>query len=315
MKITEILKIIKGVFLSFVFIFIFGFFIYGAEFFLSLGDQNKNIFLGAVSGMSFNENVNNNPVLPEVQQEKQIEELNVNAESAISVESNLLEEDKTLFEKNSEAILPIASLTKLMTAVISLDNYDLLQKITISEKADTQAPLITDVKKGDVFSTTDLLYITLVESSNKSAYALAEQMGVEKFVALMNQRASQLGMKNTFYADPTGLSAENVSTATDLVKLIKYIVKNYPEISQISRTKEYEVPNFGKITNTNQLLGEMPQIVCGKTGFTTVAKGCLILVTNSQNSSNLIINVILGSDDRFLEMKKMVDWSNATCNQ
>ena len=83
------------------------------------------------------------------------------------------------------------------------------------------------------------LDIMLIESSNKSAYALSETMGEQAFVDLMNQKAKDIGLENTFFADPTGLSDENISTANDLAKFAEYILKNYPKIVEISGTKEF----------------------------------------------------------------------------
>ncbi len=296
--------IIKGIFLSFIFILFFGFFISGLRVF----------FIGSISEGASNNSISDSQNILLPQEDLENLESEINAESAIVLESDLSgpegHTDKIIFEKNSELKLPIASLTKLMTAVISLNNYDLLKKITISKEADLQQAMKTDLKLGDVFSTADLLYIMLIESSNKAAYALSEQVGEKEFVALMNQRAKELGLKNTFYADPTGLSSENVSTAEDLTGLAKYILKNYPEIAQISRTKEYDVPNFGKIINTNQLLGEIPEIIGGKTGFTTDAKGCLLLVVYNPKGDDYLIYIILGADDRFSEMKKLINLTN-----
>jgi serine-type D-Ala-D-Ala carboxypeptidase (penicillin-binding protein 5/6) len=233
--------------------------------------------------------------------------LNINSSAAISVESNLVAAGKIIFQKNSDLKLPIASLTKLMTAVVALDNYDLSKKITVSKEADLQAPMKLDVKFGDTMSGENFLEIMLIESSNKSAYALSEVMGEPEFVTLMNKKAQDLGLENTFFTDPTGLSTEDVSTAEDLAKLAEYILKNYPKIAEISKKTSLFIPGFGVVENSDQLLGEVPEAVCSKTGFTTQAKGCLLLVVDNQKNNDYIINVILGATDRFLEMKKLID--------
>jgi len=237
----------------------------------------------------------------------------INAKSAISIESNLQDINKIIFEKDRNIQLPIASLTKLMTAVVVLDNYNLSAILRVDEIADSQDPLKQDVKLGDAMTVENFLDIMLVGSSNKSAYTLSELAGEQNFVALMNQKAKDLGMQNTFFADPTGLSAEDVSTASDLTKLADYVLKNYPKISNISKLKEIYVPGFGNVENTDQLLGEIPDIICSKTGFTAEAKGCLLLVVNNPSNNDYLIGVILGADDRFSEMKKLIDYSNATC--
>ena len=298
--------------MSFIFLLVFVYLISGVQWIFEnfAQGQNKEAFLGSVSG-AVQDIVPENSVQPAVKPE-------ISAESAISVESNLSDADKILFEKASDTKLPIASLTKLMTAVIVLDNYNLSDNITVDEIADSQDSMKQDVKSGDTMPAENFLEIMLVESSNKSAYALSEgpgsTPGEEAFVGLMNQKAKEIGLENTFFADPTGLSPQNVSTADDLVKLAEYILKNYPRIADISRVKEFYVPGFGEVSNTDQLLGEIPEIVCSKTGFTTQAKGCLLLVMNNPKDNGYLINVILGADDRFSEMKQLIDWQNAFCN-
>ena len=149
-------------------------------------------FVSSISEGASNNNISDSQNIQLPQEDLQGSESEINAESAIVLESNLSGGEKIIFEKNRELKLPIASLTKLMTAVISSDNYDLLQKITVSKEADLQQAMKTDLKLGDTFSTIDLLYIMLIESSNKAAYALSEQIGKKEFVALMNQRAMQI---------------------------------------------------------------------------------------------------------------------------
>ncbi|MCX6719566.1 MAG: serine hydrolase [Candidatus Staskawiczbacteria bacterium] len=293
---TNRLKFIKGFFLSFVFLLIFVYAVIDLQSFL-LGSISKPI--------KFVEKAPENVVVKEPE---------INAGSALSVESNLSESNKILLSKDAEKSLPIASLTKLMTAIIVLDNYKLSSTATVDETADSQAPMKQDVKLGDTLTVEGFLQIMLVKSSNKSAYTLSQIMGKEAFVGLMNKKAKDIGLKNAFFVDPMGISSKNVSTASDLAKLAEYILKEYPKISDISRVKELEVPGFGKIENTDQLLGEVPEVVCSKTGFTTEAKGCLLLVINKPDNDGFLINVILGADDRFVEMKKLISWSNFICN-
>jgi D-alanyl-D-alanine carboxypeptidase (penicillin-binding protein 5/6) len=304
-----------GFMLSFVFLLFFVYMVSGAQwiFTSSLQDLDGEKILGSltdsiqnVSALDYNSNSSddffNMPA-----------HLDINSESAVSVEGGFSGSSKTIFTKNGDLKLPIASLTKLMTAVIVLDNYNMSTVVSIGEQADMQDSMKQDVKLGDMFSVEDLLKIMLIESSNKSAYALSMLKGEEKFVDLMNQKTRDLGLENTFFTDPTGLSSQNVSTANDLAKLATHIVENYPKIADISREEKINVPNFGEVVNSNQLLGEIPEIICSKTGFTTAAKGCLLVVINSPNNNGYLINVILGADDRFSEMKKLINWSSATC--
>ena len=144
-------------------------------------------------------------------------------------------------------------------------------------------------------------------------------MTEEKFVGLMNLTAQKLNLKDTFFVNPSGLDPEentlktkiNYSTASDLAKLTKELLKN-PLIWEILSTKRYSF--FGpELLNTNELLGEIPEIVGGKTGYTDMARGCMVLVTIAPKDTGFLVNVILGTDGqngRFGEMKKLVNWLN-----
>jgi len=301
-------RAIFGPLLSVVFLMLFVYAIYGVQ-------QVFNNFPSSAVSASFLNGAEN--AVPQNATENSVKPIvvapEINAKSAISVESNLDNANNIIFDKDSNVQLPIASLTKLMTAVIVLDNYKLSDAVTIDKVADSQDAEKQDVKFGDKMPVENFLYIMLVGSSNKSAYALSELMGEPKFVGLMNQKAKDLGLQNTFFADPTGLSPENVSTAGDLAKLAEYILKNYPLIADISKVKEFDIPGFGIFKNTDELLSELPDAICSKTGFTNAVNGCLLLAINNPKNNDYLINIILGADDRFAEMRKLIDWSSATC--
>ncbi len=259
----------------------------------------------------------------------QIEEIKIEAKSAISVLLDNEGREKILFQKNSNRILPIASLTKLMTANIVLENYDLFQEIQISAKAAAQEGESRKLKAGRIFPVKHLLYPLLIESSNGAAFSLAndyKEMKEEKFVELMNLKAKNLGHENTRFLNSTGLDPEepngpiNFSTAEDLVKLTKYLLEK-PLIWEILSTRKYNFYGL-ELTNTNKLLEEISHIIGGKTGYTEKSRGCIILVLKApppkqnkfgseQENQNFLINIILGSEDRFEEMKKLVNWINS----
>lgn len=312
----NIRRAIGGFLLSFIFLSFFTYIIAGVRLVLDNSLQNINSadLLDSVPAPA-----------PVVEKDNKVDSIKpeINAESAISIESNIQQlresSNKIIFEKDSNSPRPIASLTKLMTAVIVLDNpegnYNLSDTVVVDSVADSQDAMKQDVKLGDVMTVESFLEIMLVESSNKSAYTLSELVGEKKFVGLMNQKAKDIGLQNTFFVDPTGLSSQDVSTASDLAKLAEYILKNknYSKIAEISGEKEIYVPGFGSVVNTDQLLGEIPDIVCSKTGFTTAAKGCLLLVMENQKNNDYLINVILGADDRFFEMRKLINYSSEIC--
>lgn len=213
---------------------------------------------------------------------KNYDNLEIGARSAISVFIDGKEKERILFEKNTDEKLPIASLTKLMTAYIALKNYNYSEGMK------------------------NTLYLTLIESNNEAALNLARAMGEKTFVDLMNLEAQSLGMENTYFINPTGLDDKdsfNYSTVQDLVKFAKYLTEKKDLIWEIST-----VPEFENAVNTNKLLGEISGIVGGKTGGTAKSGDCLLLVVQAPKNKGYLINVILNSEDRFEEMKKLTDW-------
>jgi len=249
-------------------------------------------------------------------------ELEIN--SGLSVKINKWGRRKTFFRENSDEVLPGASLSKLMTAVIVLEdqNYDLENtRIAISEKAASQedVPSYGNLKAGENFNVNGLLELMLIYSSNDAAWALSELIGTENFVAKMNQKAIGLGLESTHFINPTGLDLENsdcslenlncfnYSTAEDLVELTQFIMENHPLIFEISlREGPYLAQNGISIFSE---LGSFT-LLGGKTGFTEAAGGCIILILGDEKE-NAFINVILGAQSpkaRIEEMQKLIHW-------
>lgn len=255
-----------------------------------------------------------------------IADLYLDSTNFLSVFINL-DEDKeiVLAQKKSSEVIPIASLSKLMMAVVALENYSLDDLVVVSSSAIAASGTMGGLKANEIITVNDLLYVTLIESSNDGAEALAEKMGRTEFVYKMNKKAAELGMKNTRFYNPTGLdvftdSSEkelletNISTPEDLEKLVAYILKNYPLIPQIlSLSKKRIVSNNGvvhNLENTNILLEENSGYLWGKTGYTKEANGCIILILKNYSTVNsgYIINVITGANDRFKEARKLEEW-------
>jgi len=228
--------------------------------------------------------------------------------------------EKILLEKNIDTKLPIASITKLMTANVVLKYYNLDKEITVSKEAVLQEENFGKLQTGKVFTVKYLLYPLLMESSNDAAFALADDyngMTENKFIALMNLEADNLGMKNTSFVNVSGLDPEdnepkskiNISTAKDMSLLIKELLKE-SLIWEILSTEEFA--EYGPIlNNTNKLLGNLQGVIGGKTGYTEEAKECMVLVTKSPKNRGTLINIIIGSDDRFGEMEKLVNWAKS----
>lgn len=249
----------------------------------------------------------------------EIKSLEIEATAGMVVEIDRLGREKVLFKKNEKKPLPIASITKLMTALVVLDNYDLSYTFPISENAVLQEGKQGQLQVNEIISVKDLLYIMLIESSNDAAYALSEVLGVNSFVDLMNLKAKVLNLNNTHFVNPTGLdplnseTPINYSTAEDLVKLTHFLLKKHSSIFQILNLKQFHLyrPNgtyHHLLLNTNELLGEYPEIVGGKTGQTKRAKGTLVLVSKSPRKTGYLIYVILGAKDRFAEARKLINW-------
>jgi len=255
---------------------------------------------------------------------ERFKEIDINARAAISVKIDKNNNEIILFEKNSQEILPIASLTKLMTALVVFgldETYNLFDLITITKQSVEQegSSKYKDLKIGERLSVQNLLYIMLLESSNDAAFALTIPIGEDGFVELMNLYAKKIGLNNTFFINPTGLDPDdpkepkNYSTARDLSRLAGYILRKYPRIFEFTNNQNRKIINEdGSIRhiileNTNELLAEIPEIIGGKTGWTPEAGGCLLIVLKDSDSSDYYINVILGSNDRFTEMLKIIN--------
>lgn len=254
-----------------------------------------------------------NPILP--LRRWDIPNIEIQAFSALILD---IESEKILYQKNIEEKIPIASLTKLMTALIILETTDLDKIVTVSKKAVETYGKMGKLRVGEKISVKNLLYALLIESSNDAAVSLAENYGnefsqndrLDEFVDLMNKKALELGLKNTHFVDPSGLNPDNISTAWDLSQLTKFIL-NKPliwEILQIPAIDVYSADGLYNhhLVNSNKLLGHLSGVVGGKTGYTEEAKECMILVIKEKDSN--IIFVLLKSPDRFKEMKELVNW-------
>jgi D-alanyl-D-alanine carboxypeptidase (penicillin-binding protein 5/6) len=252
------------------------------------------------------------------------EGLEIKTGAALSVEITKEGQQRFLFNKNSTETRPIASLTKLMTALLALENYDLEKKTTISPSAAMIEGGMDYFKIGEGFYIRDLFYPLLMESSNEAAQALAEIMGEKEFVSLMNSRAKELGLENTYFLNPTGLDPEwlsvwpNYSTAREIAILSSFLLKE-PFIWEILRTEKFELYTaegllHHRIENNNELLRLSDEIewksriLGGKTGWTPRAGECLALVLEQAGEESVIINVVLNAQDRFEAMKNLVDW-------
>ncbi len=241
------------------------------------------------------------------------------AKSYLSVLVDQEGKSQVLFEKQPSLKLPIASVVKLLSAVVAKEFYADAEKIKISSKAVSQLETTGNLRTGEWLSKDELLKIMLIESSNDAAFALSELTGGSGFVGLMNLKAEEIGMKSSIFFNPTGLDPEdtnsplneiNLSTADDLALLLKNILQNHFDILRITSNQELnlylENGSFHHtLQSTNELLATTPYIIGGKTGLTERALGCLVLVLKTNNPNEYIINVLLGSPNRFSEMEML----------
>jgi D-alanyl-D-alanine carboxypeptidase len=207
--------------------------------------------------------------------------------------------DTVLLEKNSEKLYPIASITKLMTSVIALENIDKKQRITLTTEALRplgQSPVLF---LGLNTTAENLIKANLIQSSNDASEALAIHLGKENFLGLMNQKAKEIGMKRTFFHDAHGLNPRNQSTAQDLAKLLEYIHRKHPEILSITRDNDFWMPDSSgnplKFQNVNNFY-YIPSFIGGKTGYLPEAKQTIASVFNVNGKPTFI--VVLYSNNR-----------------
>jgi len=171
-----------------------------------------------------------------------------------------------------------------------------------------------ELKLGETFSVRNLLYLTLIESSNRAAFALTEKMGIDKFITLMNFKADRLSLENTHFEDSTGLSYQSYSNVKDILQLTNYLYNNYPLFSEIISIKEKALYSedgtlHHKMKNTNELIGKY-DIIGGKTGWTQIARGCLMVIREDKETGGYSIYIILGSEDRFKETEFIINQTN-----
>ncbi|QIL86976.1 D-alanyl-D-alanine endopeptidase (plasmid) [Vibrio sp. HDW18] len=216
---------------------------------------------------------------------KTVPKQELSAHSALVVD---LKTNEVLYASNPNAVKPIASVTKLMTAMVTLDaKLPMKAKLPVTIKeAKEMKGVYSRVRIGSELGRQELLLLTLMSSENRAAASLAHHYpgGYKAFIKAMNAKAQALGMQHTHFVEPTGLSEKNVSTAHDLVLLLK-ASKQYPQLGMLSTTEKKTV-TFAKprytldFRNTNRLVfNDRWNIHLTKTGFTNAAGHCLVMRT------------------------------------
>jgi D-alanyl-D-alanine endopeptidase (penicillin-binding protein 7) len=227
------------------------------------------------------------------------------------------EANQVLWEENSQSQRSIASITKVMTATVFLESDpDLTQPVTMA-RSDVFQASTTHLRVNDKVTADDLLHLLLIASDNAAARALARisPQGPEGFVARMNEKAEELGLESTHYADPSGLLSDNMASAYDMARLIAYASED-ERISSVMQLSEYTVTtgNHHAITfhSTNHLLGRSDvDVLAGKTGFISKAGYCLATLLRMPDTGQQVAVVVLGARSnagRFMESRNLFNW-------
>ena len=248
-----------------------------------------------------------------------------NARDALSLKSNAAlvvdqETNEVLFKKNEGAVLPIASLTKLMTGLVLTEaNLPLDEIVTITQDdVDTEKGSSSRLRVGTQLSRGDLLHLALMSSENRAAHALGRTYpaGLPEFVRLMNAKAQTLGMKDTRYVEPTGLSSSNQSSAQDLVKLVD-AAHQQPLLRELSTSTGYQVPVGNRLLqfNTTNRLVKNPSWDIGlqKTGYISEAGRCLVMQTTVAGRRLIMVFLdSVGKLTRIADAERVRHWLEAS---
>jgi len=221
---------------------------------------------------------------------------------------------RILWQKNGlRESQPIASLTKLMTALIVMENAKLDDVFTVSKNAvQTTGEMGGSSNDAAVALAKGIDNKIVLDSAPQNA-ELRSNNNITNFVDLMNQKAKNMGLANTNFADPSGLDPGNRSSAWDMNRLMQEVLK-YQVLQNIMQTSTIDFQSVdGKfnhhIAGTDKLLGKLPEIIGGKTGYTEEAGNCMILAWRAPNGQGIVISIIMDSQDRMAESEALLTWT------
>ena len=239
-----------------------------------------------------------------------------------------LDSKAIIYERDADTQRPIASLSKMVSAlviqehcqVLNPENADKLHQMSLENREAAKGGDKSKLTTSWQFSYRDLMHAALMRSDNRALPALGEACGLrnEQLADLMNEKVRQLGLKQTFFREPTGLSKENVSTAREFMTVLEEVSKN-PELTAIMTKKEYVLtarkenrpPRLIKINSTDRMLNKnIARVLAGKTGYTDLARYCLAILLESPQVSRLGM-VFLGAEGRFTrfaDVERTLKW-------
>lgn len=231
------------------------------------------------------------------------------AQSAVVIEAATRQ---IVYGENCHERLPMASTTKIMTAILALDIGNTTDIVTVSENAQNQEGSSIYLRANDKVKLIDLIYGLMLNSGNDAAAAIAEHIGgsTKNFVLMMNNKAVELGCRDTHFSNPSGLfDKEHYSSAYDMALIMSYAMQN-EEFKKIVSAKEYQIQMNGSVTylrNHNKLLWQSNDCIGGKTGFTKMAGRCL--VSCAERDGITIIAVTLNDRNDWVDHKNMYDFA------
>ena len=223
----------------------------------------------------------------------------ISATSAILMDTD---NNIILYEKNINEVRSVASISKIMTAILAIESGKMDDAVIIGEEIDKAYGSGIYIRKGEELTLRDLVYGLMLRSGNDAALSIAYYVGgsVDNFVVMMNKKAKEIGMKNTEFNNPSGLDEEkgNYSTAYDMAKLASYAIKN-DEFKKITATKKYKLKtnmNTYIWTNKNKMLTMYKYSTGGKTGYTEIAKRTLVSYASKDNTNLVVVTLNDGND-------------------
>ena len=223
--------------------------------------------------------------------------IETSATSAILMDTD---NNRILYSKNIHEVRSVASISKIMTAVIAIESGKLDETVTINDSINKAYGSAIYIKVGEKLTLRDLVYGLMLRSGNDAALAIADYVGKDSFIEMMNNKASEIGMKNTTFNNPHGLDEEkgNYSTAYDMAILTSYAMK-LDEYRKIVSTKKYTLKtnkNTYVWKNKNKLLSLYKYATGGKTGFTKIAKRTLVTTASKDNINLVAVTLNDGND-------------------
>ena len=294
---------------------------------MALNSRQPSIALRAVAGlflailaMQATAKVIRNPAKGARSPAKLVRDLKLKSNSVLIIDQS---DSSVLYSRHSDVAMPIASITKLMTALVVLDAQQSLDEPIQITDADRDLPKggFSRLAVGTVLTRGDLMHLALMSSENRAAHALGNNYpgGMPAMVAAMNAKAAELGMTSSRFVDPTGLSSQNVASPEDLSKLVIAASHN-PSIREYSTDSHYAVKvrrHMVEFHNTDNLVANPTwNIIVQKTGYIAEAGKCLVMAAVIEGRSVVIVLMdSLGKYTRVADAKRIKSWMEASANE